>query len=57
MAEVLAEHVHDLPDIAKNFLNWRYIESDWETGLIIIFWGDGEEEEIELHSSNSELAI
>ena len=57
MAEVLAEHVPDFPDIAKNFLNWNYIETDEETGLIVISWGNGEADEIELHSSNSELAI
>ena len=57
MAEVLTEHVPDLPDIAKNFLNWNYIETDEETGLIVIFWGDGAEEEIELYSSDSEFAI
>ena len=45
MATVLAEHVPDLPDVAKNFLNWRYIEADEETGLIVIFWGDDGEEE------------
>lgn len=40
MAAVLAEHVPDLPEVAKDFLNWRYIEADGETGLIVIFWGD-----------------
>ena len=40
MAAVLAEHVPDLPEVAKDFLNWRYIEADEETGLIAIFWGD-----------------
>ena len=57
MAEILTEHVPDLPDIAKNFLNWNYIETDEETGLVVIFWGDGAEEEIELYSSDSEFAI
>ena len=43
MASVLTEHVPDLPEVAKDFLNWRYIEADEETGLIAIFWGgDGE---------------
>ena len=45
MAQVLTEHVPDLPDVAKDFLNWRCIESDEETGLIVIFWGDDEEVE------------
>ena len=40
MAAVLAEHVPDLPEVAKDFLNWRYIEADEETGLVVIFWGD-----------------
>ncbi len=40
MAAVLAEYVPDLPEVAKDFLNWRYIEADEETGLIVIFWGD-----------------
>lgn len=42
MARVLAEQVPDLPDVAKDFLNWHYIEADEETGLIAIFWSDGE---------------
>ena len=42
MARVLVEHVPDLPDVASDFLNWRYIEADEETGSIAIFWSDGE---------------
>ena len=58
MANVLAEHVPDLPDVAKDFLNWHYIESDEETGMIVIFWGDDEEEDaVELCFPNSEFEI
>ena len=42
MARVLVEHVPDLPDAARDFLNWRYIEADEATGLIAIFWSDGD---------------
>ncbi len=31
------QNVSDLPEVAKNFLNWRYIEADEETGLMVIF--------------------
>jgi len=51
MAAVLAEHVPDLPEVAKDFLNWRYIEADEETGLIVIFWGDDwEEDQMDFYS-------
>ena len=42
MARVLVEHVPDLPDVARDFLNWHYIEADEATGLIAIFWSDGD---------------
>ena len=57
MSEVLSQHVPELPETAKNFLNWNYIESDEETGLIVIYWGDDSDEEIELYFSNDEFAI
>ena len=56
MAQVLSDHVPGLPDAAKDFLNWNYIEADEETGLIVIFWGE-DDGEIELYSSNSDFAI
>ena len=57
IAEVLSQHVPELPETAKNFLNWNYIESDEETGLIVIYWGDDADEEIELYFSNDDFAI
>ena len=48
MAQVLTEHVPDLPAVAKDFLNWQYIEADEETGQIAIFWNDdGETNNVE----------
>ena len=40
IAQVLTEHVPDLPQVAQNFLNWTYVESDEATGLIRISWAD-----------------
>ena len=40
IAQALTEHVPDLPEVAQNFLNWTYVESDEATGLIRISWAD-----------------
>ena len=38
IAKTLAAHVPDLPEIAKDFLNWTWIDADEETGAAVISW-------------------
>ena len=45
IAETLAEHVPDFPEEARDFLNWKFIETDQETGVAIVHWGDDWEED------------
>ncbi len=45
IAQVLADSVPDFPEEGKDFLNWNYIESDEETGIAVIHWGEDSEED------------
>ena len=44
IAETLAEYVPDFPEVAKDFLNWNYVEADEDTGLAVIYWGEDDGE-------------
>ena len=48
IAETLAAHVPDLPEKARDFMNWKFIESEQETGVAVVHWGEEYEDEGEI---------
>ena len=37
-ADTLVQHIPDLPEEARDFLNWTWIDADEETGAVTIHW-------------------
>ena len=42
IADTLVQHIPDLPEEARDFLNWTWIDADEETGAVTIHWGEDE---------------